>query len=166
MKSVSPSSALPGALYILEPWPYYLSGKKHSGIDVYCRDRHYAVAVEPGIVSGFKKGDEKSISWVTIEGEATGHTFVYKHTVSLIPKNGKVEGGEPIGTLDFSGKDAGLWFGYHLHFQVFFKDTPIDPVEYFLEYHPDIIFYMKEPVFRVYATKKYFKQMNIQERPF
>lgn len=166
MKKYSPSSAFAFATYILEPYPNYLSGKPHTGIDIYCRERHHLVAIEPGVITDVFPGSPSHVGGFAITGEETGHAIIYKHAFTHLKKGEKVVPGEAVGFLDNSGYELKLWAGYHLHFQIAYEKTPIDPVKYFTEYAPDMIYYMRENVFDIYRKRDYFDSMIIKERPF
>lgn len=168
MKIIPPCTAFDDALYLLEPWPKYLSGKDHTGIDIYGQayKNHRPRATEDGKVIEFVKDSETHINRLVIEGEATGTTLYYKHVSSPLKAGDKVEAGKILGLFDDSGKDKGYWKGYHLHFQTHEGKTQIDPVLYILQLMPDIVWYMSYRVLEIYKTREYFSTMNIQKKPF
>lgn len=170
MKIHPPTSALENAIYILQPWPNYLNGKPHTGIDIYSQKykRHVPLATEDGKIKEIFPGTGNKVGRVVVEGEATGTDIFYKHVATTLKKGASVKAGDILGNFDESGKDSGWWQGYHLHFEVhpLNDGKENDPVLYLLGLMPDIIFYMRDNVFAIYKEKEYFSQMNIQPKPF
>ena len=169
-KIYAPSSAFEDAVYLFEPWPKYLNGKDHSGIDIYAQKykKHKPVATEPGKVIKIFKGSSKRVSFLELEGEATGTIVIYKHLQTILKVGDKIDAGQLLGTLDDSGKDAGYWGGYHVHFQVRMlnEGKENDPVKYLLDLMPKIKWFMRDKVLKVYKDREYFSMMNIKPRPW
>lgn len=169
-KIVTPTTAYDDGIVILQPYPYYLNGKAHSGIDIYSQQYrgHRPRATEDGIVVEVVAGSPKQVSRVVIEVASTGDRIEYKHVKTRIKQGTKVVGGDIIGEYDDSGSGVGLWQGYHLHFG--YREIPKyelgDPVYYFLSRWPEIIFYMRDNVKAAYKERKYYELMNIKPIPW
>jgi murein DD-endopeptidase MepM/ murein hydrolase activator NlpD len=53
---------------------------------------------------------------------------IYKHNSALLKKEGeRVKAGEPIAIIGNSGE---LSTGPHVHFELWYKGTPVDPTKY------------------------------------
>ena len=172
MTFAPPSDARPnlpaGSVYILQPWPNYLSGKPHTGVDLYGQTRHKPVATEPGKVIAIKPGSGSQVSRIEIDGEATGTRIIYKHVTARVKVGDIVNTGAVLGDYDASGRDSGWWNGYHLHFEV---QTPgggkeNDPIAYLIGLMPDITWHMREAVLKIYQDRAYFPIMNIKDVPW
>lgn len=173
MKYFTPANSQPdipeGKIYVLQPWPLYLSGKPHTGIDIYGQayKDHFPQATEPGKVVKIVPGTPRQVGRIEIEGEATGNILFYKHVDTPLKKGNKVKAGERLGVYDDSGKASGWWNGSHLHFEVHdSEDNNIDPVLYLIELMPKIVFMMLDVVKEIYSEREYFDMMNIEGEPW
>lgn len=165
-----PCNAFSDGVYILQPWPKYLNGKPHTGVDIYGQryKDHRPAAVEPGKVIEVFPGSPSKVSRIVVQGEATGTDVYYKHVSTKLKKNDIVMPGELLGEFDETGKDSGWWHGSHLHFEIhsLFGGKDSDPIRYLLELLPKMIFYMRDPVKQIYSKKSYFDIMNIKDVPW
>jgi len=170
MKIYPPTSAFPDAVYILQPWPKYLNGKPHTGVDLYSQRyrKHVPLATEDGKVKEVSPGTPNKVGRIVIEGEATGADIYYKHVKTPLKVGAVIKAGDVLGEYDDSGKDAGWWAGYHLHFEVhpLNEGKENDPILYLIHLMPKIAFYMKDKVYDIYKAKEYFSEMNIQPKPW
>mgnify|MGYP001380678338 CR=1 FL=1 len=103
--------------------------QKHYGIDV--------VGNKNEIVKACQRGTVVFAEWTAETGHVImiqhGNEFisVYKHNSSLIKKQGEnVRAGEPIAVIGNSGE---LSSGPHLHFELWYNGTPVDP-ESFIDF--------------------------------
>jgi len=173
MKYSIPANSQPdipdGKIYLLQPWPKYLSGKPHTGIDIYAQayKNHFPQSTEPGKIIEIVPGTPKQVGRVVIEGEATGNHLYYKHVKTALKVGDCVKSGERLGIYDDSGKASGWWNGSHLHFEVHdLSGKNTDPVLYLIELIPDIVFMMSEHVKKRYVDRDYFNMMNLEAEPW
>ncbi len=98
----------------------------HTGIDIAAPHFSPVVAAATGIVRA-TGWDSIYGNYVIIEHNRNYSTF-YGHLNSIIvDKDRKVTGGEVIGTIGSSGKSTSP----HLHYEVRFRNKPVDPMGYF-----------------------------------
>ncbi|MGB0838648.1 MAG: M23 family metallopeptidase [Chitinophagales bacterium] len=118
-------------IYFFPPLKGYISSffdpsKDHLGIDVVAAENEPVKAIGDGVVI--------TSTW-TVD---TGHTLAiqhehnlvsfYKHNSVLLKKVGTfVEAGDAIAIIGNSGAES---TGIHLHFELWYNQTPIDPIEY------------------------------------
>lgn len=105
------------------------STEKHYGIDI--------VGNKNEIIKACQRGTVVFAEWTAETGHVImiqhGNEFVsvYKHNSSLIKKQGEnVRAGEPIAVIGNSGS---LSSGPHLHFELWYNGTPVDP-ESFIDF--------------------------------
>jgi len=103
-----------------------VTGKKdfHNGIDISNKVNTTIVAAGSGIVtySGWSEGYGR----VIIISHGYGYKTVYAHNNSNLVKVGdRVNKGDAIAKLGNSGKSTGP----HLHFEIHYNGTPIDPLK-------------------------------------
>lgn len=173
MKYFAPANSAPdipdGKIYLLQPWPKYLKGTAHSGIDIYAQayKDHFPQATEPGKIIEIFPGTAKRVGRVVVEGEATGNTLYYKHVKTALKKGDAVKAGDRLGNYDNSGHAAGWWDGSHNHFEIHdTEDKNTDPVLYLIELMPDIVFMMSDRVKKIYSERDYYNMMNVEAPPW
>lgn len=165
--ATGPSSYKLGVVWITQGFPKYDDGTSHNGLDLACSAKCSVIAVEGGEVIEVRRKSKYS-DMVIILGEDSGHRLIYKHTGSSLKKGDLVKKGQIIGKPNLTGRCN----GYHLHFQVeLYDNEPIDPVGYFMEYHPDLKFWLSKNypyLQKFYRKQPYweeFKEMLLDKEP-
>lgn len=100
--------------------------KKHPGIDVVTSKGTTVKACLGGTVlyAGYSRKD----GYILIVGHPDGFVSVYKHNKTLLKKTGaKVQLGDPVAIVGNSGQNTD---GPHLHFELWYKLTPVNPTDY------------------------------------
>lgn len=98
----------------------------HPGIDVVTTENVTVKACLGGTVvySGYTRKD----GYILIVAHAGDYLSVYKHNKTLLKKVGsKVQLGDPIAIVGNSGENTD---GPHLHFELWFKQSPVNPKKY------------------------------------
>ncbi len=98
----------------------------HPGIDVVTTENVTVKACLGGTViySGYTRKD----GYILILAHAGDYLSVYKHNKTLLKKVGvKVQLGDPIAIVGNSGENTD---GPHLHFELWFKQSPVNPKKY------------------------------------
>ena len=100
--------------------------EKHFGVDITLPENSAVYSVSEGRVLFAEWTSETG--FVIIIEHLNGLTSVYKHNSSLSKTQGEhVRRGEVIG---FSGNTGELTSGPHLHFELWFKGDPVDPLDF------------------------------------
>jgi len=100
--------------------------EKHFGVDITLPENSAVYSVSDGRVLFAEWTSETG--FVIIIEHLNGLTSVYKHNSSLSKTQGEhVRRGEVIG---FSGNTGELTSGPHLHFELWFKGDPVDPLDF------------------------------------
>ncbi len=101
---------------------------RHFGIDIATREGNTVVAVEDGIV--VFSDWTLNTGYVIALLHENGWVSVYKHNKAVLKEQGDiVKVGEPIALTGATGL---LTKGTHLHFELWFNGTPIDPMQVIL----------------------------------
>jgi murein DD-endopeptidase MepM/ murein hydrolase activator NlpD len=106
--------------------PFTGNSKWHHGVDFAAERKTPVVATAGGMVIAI----ENNRLWGLRIQIAHGHGFstVYAHLGEIVAYKGKkVSQGEIIGTVGISG----LSTGPHVHYEIWYGDKPVDPMEYF-----------------------------------
>lgn len=100
----------------------------HYGIDLMTNDKGAVLATLEGTVTLCSSGEYGHIIQIQ---HNNNFISVYKHTARLLKREGdKVKAGEAIAIVkDNSGEDEQ---GAHLHFELWYKGTPLNPEEYII----------------------------------
>lgn len=104
----------------------YNPSSNHYGIDLVGKNDEPVRSVFKGIVvfSGYSLADGNFI----IISHPNGFTSIYKHLSMLFKQTGSpVHSNEIIGTMGNTGIESK---GNHLHFELWYKDTPQNPLNY------------------------------------
>lgn len=103
------------------------SAEEHFGIDIAASDENEPVRVT-------LDGTIISAGWTTDDGyvisvqHSDNLISIYKHNAALLKKTGDyVKAGDPIAIVGSSGEQIS---GPHLHFELWYNGTAIDPAEY------------------------------------
>lgn len=100
-------------------------GPGHYGIDIAAPQFSPVIAAASGIVNG-TGWDSLYGNYVVVEHNQNYSTF-YGHLNSVaVLDGGRVNGGQVIGTVGSTGKSTSP----HLHYEVRFRNEPVDPVGY------------------------------------
>jgi len=88
--------------------------RRHGGQDMFAKCGTPLVAVRPGKVL-LERFQARAGNYVVVQ-DATGQSYVYMHMRdrSLVPKDGVVKAGQPIGYVGQTGRASGC----HLHFEL------------------------------------------------
>jgi murein DD-endopeptidase MepM/ murein hydrolase activator NlpD len=100
-------------------------GPGHYGIDIAAPQFSPVIAAASGMVNG-TGWDSLYGNYVVVEHNQNYSTF-YGHLNSIaVLDGGRVNGGQVIGTVGSTGKSTSP----HLHYEVRFRNEPVDPVGY------------------------------------
>lgn len=114
--------------------PFHRTMREHHGVDYLVPEGTAVFATADGVVKSLSEKNTSHGKAVTISHE-NGYETSYSHLLDIRVKKGqKVKRGDIIA---LSG-NSGLSFAPHLHYEVIYNDTRVDPVHYFfLELKPD-----------------------------
>lgn len=138
---IAPSSWRDGVACITAPWPEYVSGGPHRGIDFACgvNKANRFIAVESGIVVNVVGGSKTRSGYVEVQCDS-GHNLIYKHGGNFGVKIAdEVEPGDVLATPNYTNTDS-----LHLHFEVWVGGDNVNPLEYLLGYQPDLKYYWSD----------------------
>ena len=95
------------------------------------------LCVAPGTISHNYWNDVRG--WVLVISHNLNYSTLYQHLKeqSLLPVGSKVYEGQQIGVMGNSSKT--LKIAKHLHFELLFNGTPIDPMPYLLNIKEDVL---------------------------
>ncbi len=100
--------------------------KQHYGIDIVSKENEVVKATLDGIVI-FSEWTVETGYVISIQHQGM-FVSTYKHNSALLKKQGStVEAGEPIAIVGESGE---LTTGPHLHFELWYNGTPVNPRDY------------------------------------
>ena len=100
--------------------------ENHIGIDVVSKPNQIIVSVLPGTV--MEAVWTVKVGYVIYIQHENDLVSIYKHNSSLLKEVGtKIEAGEAIAIIGNSGE---LTTGAHLHFELWYKGSPLNPEEY------------------------------------
>ncbi len=107
--------------------PFFKTMSQHNGVDYSVPVGTAVFATADGTVRSLQtRGQTSGLSLVIDHGN--GYETVYSHLDKVVAQPGrKVSRGDIIA---FSG-NSGLSFAPHLHYEVRYRGTPVDPVNYF-----------------------------------
>lgn len=113
--------------------PFYKSLTQHNGVDFTVPEESRVFATADGtVIEATRKSSSSGLTVVIDHGN--GYSTRYSHlSKSMVKKGRKVSRGDIIA---LSG-NSGLSLTPHLHYEVHYNGTPLDPVDYFfLELNP------------------------------
>jgi murein DD-endopeptidase MepM/ murein hydrolase activator NlpD len=114
--------------------PFHRTMREHHGVDYLVPEGTAVFATADGVVKSLSEKNTSHGKAVTIS-HGNGYETSYSHLLDIrVTKGQKVKRGDIIA---LSG-NSGLSFVPHLHYEVIYNDTRVDPVHYFfLELEPD-----------------------------
>jgi len=131
LNTMAPLSMLPDNLIFYQPVRGMISShfnaqEKHYGIDIATNPKESVLATMKGTVvfTGF----DANAGYVIQIQHSNGFVSIYKHNALLIKKQGdEVNAGEAIA---LAGNTGYLSSGTHLHFELWYRGTPVNPEEF------------------------------------
>lgn len=114
--------------------PFYRAMHEHHGIDYLVSEGTPVFATADGKIKSLSEKNSSHGKAITID-HGNGYQTSYSHLLDIRVKKGqKVKRGDIIA---LSG-NTGLSFAPHLHYEVIYNDTRVDPIHYFfLELSPE-----------------------------
>ncbi len=114
--------------------PFHRAMREHHGVDYLIPEGTTVFATADGIVKSLSEKNTSHGKAITIS-HGNGYETSYSHLLDIRVKRGqRVKRGDIIA---LSG-NSGLSFAPHLHYEVIYRDTRVDPVHYFfLELSPE-----------------------------
>lgn len=114
--------------------PFHRAMREHHGVDYLVPEGTTVFATADGIVKSLSEKNTSHGKAITIS-HGNGYETSYSHLLDIRVKRGqRVKRGDIIA---LSG-NSGLSFAPHLHYEVIYRDTRVDPVHYFfLELSPE-----------------------------
>jgi murein DD-endopeptidase MepM/ murein hydrolase activator NlpD len=109
--------------------PFTMHRKAHTGVDFVGPLNTEIHATADGFVTLINQSRKGYGNEIVIDHKF-GHKTRYAHLNSILVKEGqKIERGQVIGLMGNTGKSTGT----HLHYEVLYHDTPIDPFYFFAD---------------------------------
>lgn len=114
--------------------PFHRTMREHHGVDYLIPEGTAVFATADGVVKNLSEKNTTHGKAITLD-HGNGYETSYSHLLDIrVRKGQKVKRGDIIA---LSG-NSGLSFAPHLHYEVRFRDTRVDPVHYFfLELSPE-----------------------------
>ncbi len=114
--------------------PFHRTMREHHGVDYLIPEGTAVFATADGVVKTLSEKNTTHGKAITLD-HGNGYETSYSHLLDIrVRKGQKVKRGDIIA---LSG-NSGLSFAPHLHYEVRFRDTRVDPVHYFfLELSPE-----------------------------
>ena len=107
--------------------PFHRTMREHHGVDYVVPEGTAVFATADGVVKTLSEKNSTHGKAITID-HGNGYETSYSHLLDIRVRRGdKVKRGDIIA---LSG-NSGLSFAPHLHYEVIFNDTRVDPVHYF-----------------------------------
>lgn len=107
--------------------PFHRTMREHHGVDYVVPEGTAVFATADGVVKTLSEKNSTHGKAITID-HGNGYETSYSHLLDIRVRQGdKVKRGDIIA---LSG-NSGLSFAPHLHYEVIFNDTRVDPVHYF-----------------------------------
>ena len=114
--------------------PFHRTMREHHGVDYLVPEGTAVFATADGVVKSLSEKNSTHGKAITID-HGNGYETSYSHLLDIRVKKGdKVKRGDIIA----SSGNSGLSFVPHLHYEVIYRDTRVDPVHYFfMELSPE-----------------------------
>ncbi|MSP13024.1 MAG: hypothetical protein EXR62_08700 [Chloroflexi bacterium] len=103
----------------------------HTGLDIGAKYGTVIVATKMGTVifAGWKAG----YGWAVELDHGNGYTTLYSHMLRYVAQVGEVlKEGDPLGLVGSSGHSTGP----HVHYEVRYNQTPLDPLQFLVQSTP------------------------------
>ena len=117
---------------LINPFPRTM--REHHGVDYLVPEGKAVFATADGVVKSLSEKNSTHGKAITID-HGNGYETSYSHLLDLrVKKGSQVKRGDIIA----SSGNSGLSFVPHLHYEVIYRDTRVDPVHYFfMELSPE-----------------------------
>ena len=107
--------------------PFHRTMREHHGVDYLVPEGTAVFATADGIVKSLSEKNSTHGKAITID-HGNGYETSYSHLLDIrVKKGSQVKRGDIIA----SSGNSGLSFVPHLHYEVIYRDTRVDPVHYF-----------------------------------
>jgi murein DD-endopeptidase MepM/ murein hydrolase activator NlpD len=124
---INPQLSLLTASYGMRIHPFYKTLQAHQGVDYAVPEGSRVFATADGRVKDVSRRNSTSGQTVILD-HGNGYETSYSHLVDIrVKKGAQVKRGDIIA----SSGNSGLSFVPHLHYEVIYRDTRVDPVHYF-----------------------------------
>lgn len=114
--------------------PFHRTMREHHGVDYLVPEGTVVFATADGVVKSLSEKNSTHGKAITID-HGNGYDTSYSHLLDIrVKKGSQVKRGDIIA----SSGNSGLSFVPHLHYEVIYRDTRVDPVHYFfMELSPE-----------------------------
>ena len=114
--------------------PFHRTMREHHGVDYLVPEGTAVFATADGVVKSLSEKNSTHGKAITID-HGNGYETSYSHLLDIrVKKGASVKRGDIIA----SSGNSGLSFVPHLHYEVIYRDTRVDPVHYFfMELSPE-----------------------------
>ncbi|MBQ2958336.1 MAG: M23 family metallopeptidase [Alistipes sp.] len=114
--------------------PFHRTMREHHGVDYLVPEGTAVFATADGVVKSLSEKNSTHGKAITID-HGNGYETSYSHLLDIrVKKGSQVKRGDIIA----SSGNSGLSFVPHLHYEVIYRDTRVDPVHYFfMELSPE-----------------------------
>lgn len=114
--------------------PFHRTMREHHGVDYLVPEGTAVFATADGVVKSLSEKNSTHGKAITID-HGNGYETSYSHLLDIrVKKGATVKRGDIIA----SSGNSGLSFVPHLHYEVIYRDTRVDPVHYFfMELSPE-----------------------------
>jgi hypothetical protein len=107
--------------------PFHRTMREHHGVDYLVPEGTAVFATADGVVKSLSEKNSTHGKAITID-HGNGYETSYSHLLDIrVKKGAQVKRGDIIA----SSGNSGLSFVPHLHYEVIYRDTRVDPVHYF-----------------------------------
>ena len=107
--------------------PFHRTMREHHGVDYLVPEGTAVFATADGVVKSLSEKNSTHGKAITID-HGNGYETSYSHLLDIrVKKGSQVKRGDIIA----SSGNSGLSFVPHLHYEVIYRDTRVDPVHYF-----------------------------------
>jgi len=153
---VAPVGGTPGKVRLNSPWPTRASSSgNHPGADLGGSPASQVFAMQGGTVTANVQGDGYNVGGVFLKNGNIETRYQHVSGLSNLHVGDVVQTGQLLGVLDNSGKEAGLWDGWHLHFQVEKDGQNSNPFEFIMNVQPNLIWRFNDADNKNYMMNHY-----------
>ncbi len=131
LSSLSPSASIPDNIVFYRPVKGIVSShfsmkERHYGTDIASNTKESVLSTMRGCV--IFTGFDANAGYIMQIQHQNGFVSIYKHCAALLKNPGdEVSAGEVVALVGNTGK---LTTGPHLHFELWYRGTPVDPEEF------------------------------------